>query len=182
MADPGPRHLDVYRQELRALGRDAFMRRYPNPVLVSQKSNPGDPDVGFFTDQIDGEELQRLVQAAKTMEGPPPGSPNDEGRVYFVAKRPGGPFQERIGVGRTRNTDVWLPYPSISKYHAYFTREADDRYYLTDVGSSNGTSIAGKALVAKTPTLLEDGAELAFGPHAFRFLGPDGFCDLLTDF
>jgi hypothetical protein len=180
MTDTSVRYLVDYQKELRVLGRASFVRRNSSPVLVLRTvGGDGSVEADYHTNQIDAEELQRLLHAAKTLEAPVQVA--DVDRVFVVEKRPGGPFQERIGVGRTRNTDVWLPYPTVSKYHAYFARNDDGSYTLTDAGSANGTSIDGKKLPPKTPVAVRDGAEVCFGPHHFLFLGAERFCDFLEN-
>ena len=90
--------------------------------------------------------------------------------VFPVQKRPGGAFRDQIGVGRTRNNDIALPYPRISKYHAYFTRSDDGReYFLADAGSKNGTFLNGERLAPREPVRVDDGASITFAEAQFRF-------------
>jgi len=181
MAEDTLRDVEEYRRELRALGKSAFIRRHPHAVLILQKSLSDEDEAGYVTHQITGDELQRIVRAAKTLERPPPSGVDEQaGRVFEIAKRPGAPFQERIGVGRARNTDVWIPYPTISKYHAYFTHNAAGAYCLTDAGSSNGSLVAGAILEPKKPVSVPDGAKVCFGSQAFLFLSADRFCEVLS--
>ena len=98
--------------------------------------------------------------------------------VIPILKAEGRPFPERIGVGRTRGTDIVLLSSDVSKYHAYFAVEAE-RWTITDASSSNGTFVNGERLAPMAPSRLEDGALVAFGSHLYQFRTPAGFCSLL---
>jgi hypothetical protein len=101
-------------------------------------------------------------------------------RVHALSKRFGGPFPERIGVGRTRQADVSLRAPSISKYHAYFTRdEQKNRWHLVDARSRNGTWVDDRRLEPGESAAVEDGARVLLGEESFLFFSADGFHNLL---
>lgn len=57
---------------------------------------------------------------------------------------------------------------SVSRCHAKI-QEKDGQYYLTDLGSSNGTFVE-KRLQPGKPVLLENGMQLRFGDVCYRFL------------
>ena len=102
------------------------------------------------------------------------------GAVYAVAKRPGGPFPDRIGVGRARTADISMRSPSVSKYHAYFTYEdAKREWFVVDARSRNGTRLGDRRLEAGDPVKLINGAQLMFGDETFLFFTPDGFRQVL---
>ena len=61
---------------------------------------------------------------------------------------------KRLTIGRAGSNDIILPYPSVSKAHAYIEHKGD-RYYLTDNKSKNGTSINGKLI--RQSEVLRDG-------------------------
>jgi DNA-binding winged helix-turn-helix (wHTH) protein len=63
-------------------------------------------------------------------------------------------------VGRDPQTNVWLDYATVSRRHARL-RVLDGRVVLEDLGSKNGTSVAGQ-VVAGAVT-LRDGDRIAFG-------------------
>ncbi len=57
----------------------------------------------------------------------------------------------------------------VSRGHARIHAE-DDRLYVTDLGSTNGTFLGGKRLDAHTPTLIGKGDELLLGRLAIQVL------------
>lgn len=102
------------------------------------------------------------------------------GAVYTVMKRPGGPFPDRIGVGRTRTADISLRLGSVSKYHAYFTYdEAQRRWHIWDARSRNGTRVADRRLEPGEGSPLENGIQLTFGDEPFLFFTERGFRELV---
>ena len=59
----------------------------------------------------------------------------------------------RITLGRRRDNDVVVDYPTVSGHHALLQREGSD-YRITDAGSSNGLQING---IAAQSALLKNG-------------------------
>lgn len=100
--------------------------------------------------------------------------------VHAVAKRLGGPFPNRIGVGRARTADISLRAPSVSKYHAYFTRgDGPGDWVVVDARSRNGTRLGEQRLLPGTPAKVATGTQLMFGDETFLFFTPESFCKVL---
>lgn len=100
--------------------------------------------------------------------------------VYAITKRPGGPFPDRIGVGRARTADISLRVPSVSKYHAFFTQDdATREWTLVDARSRNGTRVGERKLEGGDSVKLTNGAQLMFGDEAFLFFTAEGFGQVL---
>jgi len=97
--------------------------------------------------------------------------------VFPVVKRQGGIFPDRVGLGRTRNADIVIPYSHISKYHAYFSLSGET-WTITDAGSKNGTTVDG-GRVGKESIVLSSGQVITFGRAAVQFYLPDHFVELL---
>lgn len=66
---------------------------------------------------------------------------------------------EVVTIGRHPDSNVHLDRPSVSAHHATFKRRADG-FYVSDVGSSNGTRVNGAEI---EEALLKDGDRVAFG-------------------
>lgn len=102
------------------------------------------------------------------------------GQLYRVAKRAGGPFPNRIGVGRARTADVPITLAGISKYHAYFEFE-DGQVKITDARSHNGTIVDGKRLPSGASAVIGDGGQLFLGSVFFLFFTAEGFRKLVHE-
>ena len=73
-------------------------------------------------------------------------------------------------VGRTPGNDLVMPDFALSERHARI-EFLDNKYYLTDLNSTNGTTVNGDSV--KRRTLLKDYDIVAFGRYEFTFLYPD---------
>ncbi len=170
LSNPGA--LEYYLQEHLRLGTARFVTQHPYPVLVR---------VDTLGDQEWKEYQTAFAANPLTVQGLPNRKAKDAAfEVCPIVKREGAPFQDRIGIGRSRNTDVPLGLPRISKYHAFITWSEDKtQYFITDAGSLNGTKLDGEPLPPKQPTSLREGSDLRFGPYRFVFHTADGFCKFL---
>lgn len=70
-----------------------------------------------------------------------------------------------ITVGRDPMSDIVLTDPEVSRYHAQLV-ETLDGYEIHDMGSTNGTYVAGKR-IGDEPVLLQVGQDVAFGSGVF---------------
>ena len=70
-----------------------------------------------------------------------------------------------VRIGRSRDADLQLPDPLVSRLHARVFR-VGRQYFLADMGSRNGTHLDGKA-VSQVP--LTCGRTFRVGPYRIRF-------------
>ncbi|MET8979225.1 FHA domain-containing protein [Streptomyces sp. NPDC004539] len=77
----------------------------------------------------------------------------------------------QIRVGRSTEADVPLDDPDVSRVHCAVTLSADGRVTVTDLGSTNGTTLDG-ARVADRPVQFPPGALLRIGESALRLAPP----------
>jgi pSer/pThr/pTyr-binding forkhead associated (FHA) protein len=78
----------------------------------------------------------------------------------------------RTTFGRRQGNTVILTEDSyISGSHAEIVFR-DDRFYLTDLGSTNGTRLNGQRIEANQPYPMADGDAVAFGQTTFTYRGP----------
>jgi len=102
--------------------------------------------------------------------------------IIPLRKLEDGIFQDKIGVGRTRNNDIVIPYARVSKFHAYFTWNEDrSEFYLTDPGSTNGTFLNGVRLSPNGAKAVPNRTIVSFGRFHFRFQTARGLYDLLGE-
>ena len=121
----------------------------------------------------------------------PPWSEPESGRtmVYGTAGRLAEPLEERARVrqatavlllgdrrmivgsggatlGRSRQCDIVVDDPNVSRTHAEL-RPRGGSWVLTDLGSTNGSSVNGRRVDA--PTVVKPGDEIELGTAAMRF-------------
>ncbi len=70
--------------------------------------------------------------------------------------------EDALVIGRDASADVVIDHPRISRHHVR-VEPADDGYQLTDLGSSNGTSVNGKRIAGSVPLEPDDRIDLAGG-------------------
>ena len=152
-------------------GQEDFEAHHPDGVLLRRNEALSDQDREFRT------------TVARTMgaNSPPIGTEiGPDLEVMILKKRPGGIFPDRIGVGRTRAADVFLPDPTVSKYHAYFTRDSETaKHYLVDANASNGTFAGGVRLAPGEKIALADAMLVRFGRIVVRFHTAEGVYRIL---
>ena len=100
--------------------------------------------------------------------------------VFPVVKNQENAFGRGITVGRTGNNDVVLDDGTVSRFHAWFQRETDGRFILTDAGSKNGSYVGGVRLTPRRPSPVVDGARLRFGQVEVTFYLASGFTKVLS--
>jgi hypothetical protein len=101
--------------------------------------------------------------------------------VVRVAPRQAAAGNAAIRVGRSwSQSDVVLPFSTLSKRHALFHHVVGDEWTLEDVGSRNGTFLAGDRLSPGQRVSLRDGAKLKFGNVVARFSLAVSFREELT--
>ena len=105
-------------------------------------------------------------QAAAAVEALPPGSallvvqrgPNVGSRFLLDA--------ETTTAGRSTKADIFLDDVTVSRRHAVFARLAGGGFAVRDLGSLNGTYVAGERL---EEAVLEAGDEVLIGKYRLTF-------------
>jgi serine phosphatase RsbU (regulator of sigma subunit)/pSer/pThr/pTyr-binding forkhead associated (FHA) protein len=72
----------------------------------------------------------------------------------------------RVTIGRSRESDIFLPDQWLSRHHAEI-RQRPDGHYLLDLGSKNGTLLNGGRI--ESELRLRDGDIITLGEHALTF-------------
>jgi adenylate cyclase len=103
----------------------------------------------------------------------------DEAFITRASEGPGVRFDialgDLCGIGRSDHNRIQLVDPLISREHAIIRRDTKGLCYLTDAGSSNGTSLNG--LPVNAPTLLKHGDLIEIGSQQLTFHQPTGAID-----
>jgi FHA domain len=160
-------YLDEYVRELGREGEKAFRARHPDPVIIVTRAT------GEAADAKDSGE-RTLISDTSGWRMPELSLID---RVFAIKR---GAFEKEgpISLGRTDQTDLTIADKSVSKRHCVFEVAADG-VHLTDLGSTNGTSVNGEPLVANTPRVLQGGETIDIGNFAFLFQTPDQLLALL---
>jgi len=76
-----------------------------------------------------------------------------------------------VTIGRTKTNNIVFADPKVSRNHLLLRCLGEDKYYLIDMGSANGTYLNGKRVIV--PTLLKNGDVINVGSRTnvltFRF-------------
>jgi hypothetical protein len=171
------RDLTAYLGRAASCTREVFVRENPHPFLVRLPDNvaldddPWADDLSFTThvEGLDDEDEED-------------DRPDHAAIVAPVLKREGGPFPDRIGIGRARNCDIVLRFSTVSKLHAQLRlagTQPGTQWTIADMGSANGTSVNGVALAPRTITAVNIGARLRFGRVEVELLDSSTLFDRL---
>ena len=71
-------------------------------------------------------------------------------------------------IGRKRENDIIIDDGYASSQHARIKRDEHGRFWLTDLGSRNGTLFNGQQIQANDPVLLEPGDVIRIGKVEFK--------------
>ena len=70
-------------------------------------------------------------------------------------------------IGRSRDADVCLPDPSVSRRHASLVKR-EGQWFVTDLGGRHGTTINGVRVEPNQPAVAAEGDFIRIGPYTFR--------------
>ncbi|MFT3925724.1 MAG: FHA domain-containing protein [Myxococcales bacterium] len=181
LESPAPTTLQELVTAFEKSGRTALGELSQHPALIQCDGAGSQKAWGFDTVAVSSPwDLKVALGLAQSGLKADPEILVKAGAVYPVAKRPGGPFPDRIGVGRARTADISLRLSSVSKYHAYFAiDEAKRAWSVWDARSRNGTTVGQRKLEAGEGAAIENGASILFGEGLFLFFTRDGFLSLV---
>ena len=132
------------------------------------------------TPERPGDEPLLDTQAGTFLSRPRSGEP-----VVFELKKgnaKANAFAMGITVGRADSNDVPIDDVSISRFHAYFQKDAKSGVWkLYDAESMNGTWLGPLKLTGKGGEPLKDKARLRFGDIEVTFLEPPSFIAYLNE-
>ncbi|MBC7900955.1 MAG: FHA domain-containing protein [Saprospiraceae bacterium] len=75
----------------------------------------------------------------------------------------------RLSVGRTKENDLTIDDPSVSKIHASLMLDSQSRLLVADTGSTNGTFVDGERISYGKALGIERGTNLKFGAVEVQF-------------
>jgi diguanylate cyclase (GGDEF)-like protein len=95
----------------------------------------------------------RIVPILQVSAGP------ESGRVISLAQ------YKSVVIGRGKQCELIVFDPTCSRQHAEVFTGADGQIFIRDIGSSNGTKVAGKKLEGRDPVRLKDGDRIQLGEN-----------------
>jgi len=164
-------------RQTEGLSAEEFLQRFPYPFLVREATR------GSVS--VPEAQTQRGTTRLKGVAAVPVGDGFAQADVWVYPVCPRDPdnFDGAVRLGRDPGGDVVVDDGSISNHHADFTLEVegDERlFFVSDVGSSNGTFVNGERLEPGQPTRIEDQDSVRFGPAVkFQFFHAEGFQQFL---
>ncbi len=78
----------------------------------------------------------------------------------------------RLSVGRTKENDLSIDDPSLSKYHASMTFDRDGNLLIADTGSTNGTFVNGERIAYGKAVIVTELDKVRFGLIDVEFVLP----------
>jgi hypothetical protein len=162
--------LEDFFPDRRTLTREDFLRVHPAPLLTMPID--GAP--------ADHGALRTIMMPLRRGAADPPAKPANLG-VVAIAKRGNDAFQGFIWLGREPHCDVVVPFGSVSKLQAQFLPKPNGDFEIVDVGSTNGTFVAGARLDRNKPVALVNRQRIAFGTLEVTYVTPLGFWDELGE-
>ncbi len=155
-------HLKQY---CRSHNQEAFKALVRYPVLVGADFFPG-----AIWQREEGEVLtaRPLPSGGQGRKSRPL-----TGSLFPLAKNPASTEGAEVFViGRAALSDVRMNDPTISKQHARLEIK-EGKMWLSDLGSSNGTSVNALTLRPLVPKEISAGDKIGFGKNHFVFLAPE---------
>jgi pSer/pThr/pTyr-binding forkhead associated (FHA) protein len=144
------------------LGRDEFVARFPEPLLVGDGALEHSP------------ELQH-----QDTSPPRPGAEPLPSHTVRALRPTGRVVTDYVSVGRGLENDIVIVDETISKTHAIFSRAAVG-WTLADVGSRNGTWVGNRRLTGTDePVPVPLGARIRLGDVTLTLVDSGDFWDRL---
>jgi hypothetical protein len=154
------------RPDARILSPADFEERHGSAFLLltaADLATPSGPATTEVRLLVDGEEAPADSTASLSL-------------VAFPVRRTGRSVGHLVTVGRASNNDVAIPDLSISRFHAFLKAASAGGWQLQDAGSTNGTTVNGRAVPQQghgAPVDLAAGDTVRLGQVELTFLPAD---------
>jgi hypothetical protein len=155
------RPLEAFRESARSLAPEEFEARFGSAFLLLASLQPRAPKDTFSTqfELLGDSDPAEHTGSLSTLVYPL------RSKVHIVS------------LGRGAENDVVIPDRSISRHHAFLKRAAAGGYLMLDAGSSNGTMINGRTVLAKgagAASAVAAGDTVRLGRLEFTFVSAAG--------
>ncbi len=146
----------------RALTREDFVARLPDPVLIVMSELEVEEASGDDDTQV-GEQIAGVPKGLRT-------SVPNKFEALAVRKKRHSEDKGHITVGRERTCDIVVRTPGISKHHAHFI--PGETLQLVDLNSQNGTWVDGARIAPDRPVEIKPGTLVTFGDLVTQLVSP----------
>ena len=173
---------------LNGISKEKFIASMTHPVLVSRKlyegqlQKVGDSKNTMVFSVKEFRESLRKQEEQQSPEETFHGLNDDENfnqSIYALRKNRDATSSPNVfTIGRVIPNDLIIPDFTISKKHAAIRLE-NNKYHITDLGSTNGTLVAGKLLTTNQSQVLSDCEFITIGRLGFVFMHQARIYDLL---
>ncbi len=148
----------------RAVSPDLLVERIGAHVLVG----PAAASPGIEHDAGDAWSFETKVTGGAPTPPPMLRGPFEQHEVYTLRKSRAGFFPNVIMVGRAASNDIVLDDASLSKLHARLKPLSQDRFLVTDAGSTYGTFVGATRLAKNEEAEVTHGDHIRFGDRPFK--------------
>jgi hypothetical protein len=183
--------MDIIRELIdivRTLDMQSFLQENPNPFLLryltpdevnqvesqtemfeDQHTHRGRSPEGDMTDRF---EAYRPVLRSEATTLARLSEPIQRFACYSIIKSNRNAFPYGPTIGRTRNNDIVVPLPVVSKFHAWVQKSPDGVWYAFDARSRFGTFVDGVAIApdGDQGRILRPGGTLRLGDVSLLFV------------
>ncbi len=174
--DAGSAYIDAARR----MSREAFVAEHAGLYLLKrplgEEAEPLDDTGQHFDTERFSLDSMRMILSSDEKRAKLLGEWADQWMVAPVRKRV-ETFPDRISIGRTNYCDIVLKLGFISKLHAHIFLTGDPTAVELVDRSSNGTSVAGRALENGVRTRVPVGTLIGFGALDVQLLDAGGVYD-----
>ncbi len=155
-----------------AIGFSHYYRRYLTEPELLRKTLEGPLLYWETPATVQGDEVWMGTASGAQLKAPRAGEP-----VLFELKKfPGkaNAFAMGVTVGRIDTNDVVIDDVSVSRFHAYFQKEArTGEWNVVDAESKNGTWVGPLKLAPNERAKVHDETKVRFGDVELVFLSPE---------
>jgi hypothetical protein len=171
---------------INSTSKEKFIASMSHPVLISRKLYEGQlQKVGDSVNTMifSVKEIREMLSEKKqSLEDTFHGLNDDDNfnqSIYALRKNRDATTSPNVfTIGRVIPNDLIIPDFTISKSHAAIKLQ-EGKYYITDLGSTNGTLVADKLLKENQSHVLNDFEFVTIGRLGFVFMRQERIYDLL---
>jgi len=164
--------------------QERFCSVFTHPMLISELLYEGQLSKGLNSRSTMVFSVKALRDQMKSKQNAPstngPKTEEHSNHAIFALRKNRDNITPMysFSIGRMIPNDIIIPDYTISKQHSAIVLH-EGNYHIYELGSTNGTLVAGIALEKNQPKLLKSGDRITFGRLGYVFLTADRIYELL---